>query len=223
LNEAQTIGSCLSRLQAEIVHHEIVVVDGGSMDGTMGIVGTFPDVKPVYSSEGRGSQMNRGALAAQGDILLFLHSDTYLPQGGLSKIESLMEQNGIVAGSFSLRFDYPDLFLRLYGLFSQINHILFTYGDQGLFMPRHVFERIGGFREIPIMEDVEIQKRLRRLGRFVKIRQPVTTSARRFIFNGVIKQQVLNIGLVFLYHLGISPPRLRRFYRYESDNNLKGV
>jgi len=71
---------------------------------------------------------------------------------------------------------------------------------------------IGGFREMPIMEDVEIQKRLRHMGRFVKIRQPVRTSARRFLTHGIIRQQVLNIGLVFLYHTGVSPSRLKRFY-----------
>ena len=81
-------------------------------------------------------------------------------------------------------------------------------------MPMHIFKAIGGFREIPIMEDVEIQKRLRRLGHFVKILQPVRTSARRFLVHGIIKQQVLNTALVFLYHGGVSPSRLNRYYGY---------
>lgn len=213
LNEAQTIKSSLSRLREEIGNHEIVVVDGGSLDNTMEIVGAFPDVKRVYSSAGRGCQMNRGAETAEGDILLFLHADTYLPRGGLSMIESLMGDEGIVAGSFSLSFDYPSPFLRLYVLLSRINHILFTYGDQGLFLPRDLFEGIGGFLEIPIMEDVEIQQRLRSLGRFVKIRQPVVTSARRFLSRGIIRQQILNTILVLLYHMGVAPFRLGRFYR----------
>ena len=127
LNESQTIGLSLSRLLEEIEHHEIVVVDGGSTDKTMDIVGAFPSVKRVLSSRGRASQMNRGAEAAQGDILLFIHSDTHLPPGGLSLIESLFHERGIVAGSFSLSFDYSNLFLRLYALLSRINHILFTY------------------------------------------------------------------------------------------------
>jgi rSAM/selenodomain-associated transferase 2 len=213
LNEAQTIKSSLSRLREEMVHHEIVVVDGGSLDNTMEVVGAFPDVERVYSSKGRGCQMNRGAEAAQGDILLFLHADTYLPRGGLSMIESLMGDEGVVAGSFSLSFDYPSPFLRLLSLLSRINHILFTYGDQGLFLSRDLFEGIGGFLEIPIMEDVEIQKRLRSLGRFVKIRQPVVTSARRFLSRGIIRQQILNTILVLLYHMGVAPSRLGRFYR----------
>ena len=157
--------------------------------------------------------MNRGAEVAKGDLLLFLHADTCLPPGGLDRIETMMARGEIVAGSFSLSFDEPNLLLKLYALFSRINHLLFTYGDQGLFMTRHIFERIGGFREIPIMEDVEIQKRLRKMGRFVKIRLPVVTSARRFLTHGIIKQQILNIGLVFLYHTGFSPVWLKRFYK----------
>ena len=214
LNESQTIGARLNRLRKQIVHHEIVVVDGGSNDGTLDIVSAFSNVKCLRSPAGRGSQMNRGAEAAEGDLLLFLHADTWLPSGGLSIIERLMKQEGIVAGSFSLRFDDPCSILKLYSLFSRINHILFTYGDQGLFMTRRIYEFIGGFQEIPIMEDVEIQKRLRKIGRFVKIRQPVVTSARRFLTYGIIRQQIRNMGLVLLYHAGCSPYTLKRFYTY---------
>jgi len=214
LNESQTIESSLFRLRKQIGHHEIVVVDGGSDDETLDIVKAFSDVKWLCSPAGRGNQMNKGAGASEGDLLLFLHADTYLPSGGLSRIESVMAQEGVVAGSFSLSFEEPNSLLKLYALFSQINHLLFTYGDQGLFMTRRIYELIGGFEDIPIMEDVEIQKRLRKMGRFVKIRQPVVTSARRFLTYGIIKQQVLNIGLVFLYHAGFSPFWLKRFYVY---------
>lgn len=212
LNESQTIGSCLLHLRKQIERHEIIVVDGGSNDDTVNIVKAFSDVKWLCSPPGRGNQMNRGAEAAKGDLLLFLHADTCLPPEGLTGIEALMSREGIVAGSFSLSFGDSDSLLKLYALFSRINHLLFTYGDQGLFMTRSIFELIGGFQEIPIMEDVEIQKRLRKMGRFVKIRQPVITSARRFLTNGILKQQFINIGLVCLYHLGFSPFWLKRFY-----------
>ncbi len=212
LNESRTIGSCLSLLETEIGRHQIVVVDGGSRDGTMGIVSRFRGVKQLSAPTGRGCQMNRGAAAAEGDILLFLHADTSLPPGGLKKIERAMEQNGVVAGAFSSTFDDPCPILKLYACFTRINHILFTYGDQGLFVANRVFKAIGGFREIPIMEDVEIQGRLRRAGPFVKIREPVTTSARRFRCHGVIKQQILNCALVCLYHAGVNPLRLARYY-----------
>jgi rSAM/selenodomain-associated transferase 2 len=214
LNESQTIASCLFRLAKQIKHHEIVVVDGGSDDNTLDIVRAFTGVKWLRSPPGRGIQMNRGAEVAKGNLLLFLHADTFLAPGSLDRIETMMAQEEIVAGSFSLSFDEPNLLLKLYALFSRINHLLFTYGDQGLFMTRYIFKRIGGFREIPVMEDVDIQKRLRKMGCFVKIRPPVVTSARRFIAYGIIRQQCLNIGLVFLYHTGFSPIWLKRFYSY---------
>lgn len=213
LNEGNTIGVCLDRLNEQAEPHEIVVVDGGSLDNTLAIVRTFPRVKWLPASKaGRGQQMNQGARVAEGDILLFLHSDSLLMPGGLAMVEALLAQTGIVAGSFSLRFDHQSPFLRLYARFSRINHILFTYGDQGLFMTRRVFEQVGGFPEFPLMEDVEIQKSLRKIGRFVKIQHPVVTSARRFLINGIIRQQLLNTVLVLLYHAGVSPVRLKRFY-----------
>lgn len=213
LNEANTIGACLSRLNEQAEPHEIVVVDGGSLDNTLAIVRTFPEVKWLRAyGAGRGRQMNQGVRIAKGDILLFIHSDTLLVPNGLAMIEALLAQTGIAAGSFTLRFDHQSPFLRLYARFSRINHILFTYGDQGLFMTRRVFEQVGGFPELPLMEDVEIQKSLRKIGRFVKIHYPVITSARRFLVNGIIRQQLLNTGLVLLYHAGVSPVRLKRFY-----------
>ena len=121
--------------------------------------------------------------------------------------------NGIAGGSFSLEFDDGHPLLRFYSLFSRINHILFTYGDQGLFMRKEVFQAVGGFRNIPIMEDVDIQRRLRRTGRFVKIREPVTTSARRYRARGNVHQQIVNMMLVALYHSGVSPFTLKRYYK----------
>lgn len=214
LNEAKTIGPCLSKLQSQIDRHEIVVVDGGSADNTMDIVRAFSNVKPVCSPRGRSVQMNKGAEVANGDMLLFLHSDTYLPPNGLSLVQACLEKEGFIGGAFCLRFDYPSRFLKLYAHFSRINHIFFTYGDQGLFMAKDTFDDIGGFPNIPIMEDVEIQKRLRSMGRFVKIQDPVVTSARRFLNFGIIKQEIFNISIVLLYHLGVSPFKLAPWYRY---------
>ena len=213
LNESKTIGRCLTHLREQIESHEIVVADGGSCDHTPEIVDAFPGVKLLRcATAGRGAQMNEGAAIAKGEVLLFLHSDSFLPPRGLAMIEVMTAQPAVAGGSFSLQFDSHDPVLKLLARFSRANHILFTYGDQGLFMTRRVFERIGGFEEIPLMEDVEIQKRLRKMGQFVKIHHPVTTSARRFLSKGIIRQQLMNIGLVLLYHAGVSPGRLKRHY-----------
>lgn len=214
VNEEKTIGRCLKQFVGQPEPHEIVVVDGGSQDNTAAVVRGFPGVKLVHESQkGRGRQMNRGARAAEGDILLFLHADTWLPPEGLRMIKTIIGQVNVVAGSFSLRFDHQDLVLKLFARLSRINHILFTYGDQGLFLARHTFASLGGYAEIPLMEDVEIQTRLRKIGRFVKLNHCVVTSARRFLFNGIVRQQLLNTGLVLLYHAGVSPVRLKRFYK----------
>ncbi len=212
LNEAETIGRCLSKLLAHHGNFEIIVSDGGSVDGTLEVVGLFPDVGRRVSPRGRGRQMNEGAKAAKGNIYLFLHADTSLPPGGLQIVEEVMSDSRVVGGCFCLSFDAGHLFLKGLSLFTRINHTLFTYGDQSLFLPASIFRTIGGYRAIPIMEDVDIQSRLRRAGRFVKIRRPVVTSARRFLKHGVIRQQALNTALVSLYHLGIPPSRLGRFY-----------
>jgi rSAM/selenodomain-associated transferase 2 len=216
LNERATFGSKLNDLLNQRGDLEIIVSDGSSSDGTLDVVSQFPEVKVVNSPRGRGRQMNEGANRASGDIFLFLHADTCLPPGALNMVEEILVDSSVVAGSFSLSFDRASFFLRLYSLFSQINHILFTYGDQGLFLRSRTFRKIKGFKDIPIMEDVEIQKRLKRLGKFVKIRKPVITSARRFVNCGIIRQQILNTGLVFLYHLGAAPSCLARFYRYHT-------
>jgi rSAM/selenodomain-associated transferase 2 len=213
LNEKRMIGRCLRQFDKQPGAHEIIVVDGGSRDNTAGIVNTFPKSKLIRVEEsGRGRQMNQGARIAKGDILLFLHADTLLPPGGLRMIEAMMGRQNVVAGSFFLRFDHPDRMLHIFSRLSRINHILFTYGDQGLFLSKATFEKLGGFAEIPLMEDVEIQQRLRKIGRFVKLSHCVVTSPRRFVFHGILRQQLLNTGLVMLYHAGISPFRLNRYY-----------
>lgn len=213
LNEASTIGRCLDLLSEHTEPNEVVVVDGGSKDDSVNIVHNYPAVKSLRTKHaGRGHQMNLGASAAEGDILLFLHADTVLPEGGLMMIRQTLRQKGVVAGSFSLCFDHHNTFLRLYSIFSTINHILFTYGDQGLFVKKHTFFQIGGFAKQPIMEDVEIQRRLRKLGQFLKIKRSVVTSARRFKANGIIRQQIANALLVLLYHIGFGPKKLKRYY-----------
>ena len=212
LNEAHNISACLERLYEARHPFEVIVADGGSQDQTLAIVSHFPRVQQIFSERGKGRQMNAGADLASGDTLLFLHADTYLPPDGLRLIHIAMSDPDVIGGSFSLSFDANNLFLKFYSLCSRINHILFTYGDQALFVGRETFRSIGGFRDIPIMEDIDIQRKLRRKGKFKKIGTPVVTSARRYLKHGVIRQQILNTLLVILYYSGVSPVALKRFY-----------
>jgi rSAM/selenodomain-associated transferase 2 len=212
LNEEPILPGLLADLASRAGDFTVTVADGGSTDGTRDVAGRFPGVRWVEAPRGRGAQMNAGAREAGGDLLLFLHADSRLPAGAFERIREALADPGVVAGSFSLAFDRDDPWLRFYARCSRWNHPLVTYGDQGLFLRRELFERVGGFPEIPLMEDVEIQRRLRRLGRFVKLREPVVTSARRFVRHGAVRQQMRNAALVSLYYLGVAPERLARGY-----------
>jgi rSAM/selenodomain-associated transferase 2 len=214
LNEAVNLETFLQNLLPQQRNSEIIVADGESTDGTREVLKRVPGIKLVQSGGGRARQMNEGARKARGEILLFLHADTVLPPNALGKIEEALADPSVSAGSFSLEFDHPGRFFKILAIFGRMNHPFFIYGDQGLFLRAITFRRIGGFKEIPVMEDVEIQKRLRKIGRFVKLREPVVTSARRYLKNGLLWQHLITTGVVLLYHLGVSPHILgRRYYR----------
>jgi rSAM/selenodomain-associated transferase 2 len=210
-NEEHHIKILLQRLSA-YKDIEILVVDGGSMDRTLEEVSSFEQVKIISSKKGRATQMNTGADQANGRILLFLHADTFPPEAFDKHIGSVMHESDFIGGSFYLEFDRVHPLLRLYSLFSRINHTLFTYGDQAIFIRKTMFKRIGGFASIPIMEDLEIQKRMRRSGKFIKLDLPVITSARKFSRDGMFWNQVKNILLVLFYLLGVSPDKLAKHY-----------
>jgi rSAM/selenodomain-associated transferase 2 len=214
LNEGATLESFLQNLLSRAGCFGIILADGGSTDGTLEILNRFPGVKFVQAGRGRGRQMNEGARQAPGDILLFLHADTNLPPNAIQLIEEAMSDSSIIGGCFTLKFDRQNAFFTVLSFFSQINHTLFTYGDQGLFLRASTFKKIGGFRDIPVMEDVEIQGRLRKLGKFIKIGNPVVTSARRYNQNGPLRQHLVTTWIVLLFHLGISPRILHQYYRY---------
>ena len=218
LNEESQIKQTLDYTTQLSGNFEIIVVDGGSSDGTKSVVKSFYSVLLVNSLKGRANQMNTGAKQAKGEILLFLHADTKLPKHAIKLICDAMIDTQIVGGSFSVKFDSKHYLLRLYAKLSKINHSLFTYGDHGIFVRKSVFEHIAGFKQIPIMEDVEIQSRLKKQGRFIKLTETVLTSARRFRENGTTKQLVLDVLILVLYHLGVSPESLKKWY---PDNKPK--
>lgn len=171
----------------------------------------------VSAPRGRGKQLKAGASAATGDCLFFLHADSHPPIGARRIIVETLAASAVIAGSFCLAFDRRHPLLSFHASCSRINHSLFTYGDQGLFITRRAYEQSGGYSNAPLFEDVEIQRPLRRGGKFVKRPEPIVTSARRFLRDGVARRELVSVGLLGLYCLGVSPEQLERWYRPERE------
>lgn len=213
LNEARLIEACLQSVRAQDapgVEVELVVVDGGSHDGTPALAAPFARV--ITAPRGRASQMNAGARVTGGDVLLFLHGDTRLADGALAALRAALEDPAVVGGTFTLRFEPATPLLRFFAWLTRFTWRPFRYGDQGIFVRRAAFDALGGYAPVPIMEDVDFLSRLARHGRLVLVPRPVTTSGRRFARLGVVRQQSLNAALVVAYTLGVSPHRLARWY-----------
>jgi len=211
LNEENSLGRTLASVSGRA--HEIIVVDGGSNDGTREIAYKHASVV-VDSNPGRGIQQHKGACHAEGNVLLFLHADTLLPKGFELIIERTLSDPKIVLGAFRLGHHPPSAFLNLVALMANLRSIFLKmpYGDQGLFMKRSDYFGAGGFKDLPLMEDVDLVRRLNRMGKFKLVRGRVRTSARRYDRNGVVYTTVRNWSLITRYLLGQSPERLRRLY-----------
>ncbi|MDZ8027306.1 MAG: TIGR04283 family arsenosugar biosynthesis glycosyltransferase [Nostoc sp. DedQUE11] len=220
LNEAANIKEAIATTQARI-NIEFIVVDGGSSDDSVEIAQSL-GVKVISSSAGRAVQMNAGVVAASGEILLFLHADTRLPAGFDEMICTALQQPGIVAGAFNLRIDASLLSLRWVelGVKWRSHFCQMPYGDQAIFLTKGLFQQIGGFAELPIMEDFELMRRLKAMGRIAIISTPVVTSARRWLQKGVFKTTLLNQIVIIAYLLGVSPERIRCWYRQEKFKRI---
>jgi rSAM/selenodomain-associated transferase 2 len=194
---------------------EVIVVDGGSIDDTCQVAVEL-GVQVITSPAGRSRQMNLGAAAATGDILLFLHGDSRLPLGFDRLIRQTMSVNQPpIAGAFRLGIEAPQASLRWVergvNWRSQVCQV--PYGDQGIFLSAKVFNEIGGFPDLPIMEDFELMRRLRKRGKISIVSQPIITSARRWLQKGILKTTLINQLMVLGYLVGISPTRLVELYR----------
>lgn len=216
LNEAGQIVDAL-RSAREPGVAEILVVDGGSSDDTVTRATSAAD-RVLRSPRGRALQMNAGAAAASGGVLLFLHADTRLPAGFATAVRDAIT-GGAVGGRFDVALAGTHRFLpviaRLMNVRSRLTGI--STGDQAIFVRRDVFAALGGFAPIPLMEDVELTSRLRRTGPLAALRLRVTTSARRWEENGVARTIGLMWWLRFAYSCGASPERLARAYRRAGD------
>jgi rSAM/selenodomain-associated transferase 2 len=192
---------------------DIVVVDGNSADDTVARATPLAD-RVLAAPRGRASQMNAGARAARGDVLLFLHADTVLPPGfGAAVLHAI--DGGSVAGRFDVVLRGASPMLRVVASLMNARSRLtgIATGDQAIFVRRDAFERLGGFAAIPLMEDVELSSRLKRAGPVAALRLRVSTSGRRWEEHGVLRTIALMWALRFAYACGVSPARLARRYR----------
>jgi rSAM/selenodomain-associated transferase 2 len=212
LNEELTLAATLRRARQPGVH-EIIVVDGGSTDATVSVAAKLADVV-LTAPRGRASQMNTGAARASGDILVFLHADTLVPDAFARAIEGACGTPGTIGGRFDVRLEPSSPLLWLTGtlinLRSRLSRI--CSGDQTIFVRRDVFERLGGYAAIPLMEDIDLSRRMKRAGRIACLRQAVTTSSRRWRGNGVLRTILLMWTLRLLFFCGVSPQTLKRVY-----------
>ena len=217
LNEADTIQKAILAIRAigpgSLV--EIIVVDGDPRGTTINAI-TAEGVRVAAEKKGRARQMNRGALLASGDVLLFLHADTQLPTNAFSLIREAMGNTRFVAGAFALGFDTRRRVFRIAETYVALRTRLtkVPFGDQAIFIKREYFEQLGGYKEIPLMEDVELMKRIRKRGDPVcLIREKVLTSPRRYEQEGILFCTLRNLALQVLYASGVSPERLAGWYR----------
>jgi rSAM/selenodomain-associated transferase 2 len=208
LNEATTIGAAVRSARAELGGCEVIVVDAHSSDDTARIA-REAGALVVLASGSRAEAMNLGASRAAGAVLLFLHADTTLPSGANDAIaEAVGEADG---GAFQIRFDQPRPWLERIANFRS-QRLGVVYGDQGIFVTQRAFHAVGGYRSIPIMEDRDLYRRLRRRGHVRLVRLPVTTSARRHRHDGTAGTLLRGWLVQTLYQLRVSPRWLARLY-----------
>lgn len=213
LNEAVLIGDFLRQLRLVAPTAEIIVIDGGSSDGTKSIAKPLADLI-ISAQRGRASQMNAGAAVARGDVLWFLHADLRVPGNSLTAIERTLADAHTVAGCFSLRFPQRQLIYRVSDSLGNLDVevVGFALGDHGIFCRHQAFHRLGGYREIPILEDAEIYCALRRIGRTLQLRDEIFCSPRAYKKHGPYRTTAVYFLILALYVVGVPIGPLNRIY-----------
>jgi rSAM/selenodomain-associated transferase 2 len=217
------LATLLETLAQETMSHEVIVVDGGSEDGTCACAAGF-GARLIQSPRGRGFQLQLGADAARGDILLFLHADSQWPAGALAAIDtSLAASADVIGGNFRLIFDGDTRFSRwLTRFYARIRRHGFYYGDSGIFVRRAVYDKMGGMRPLALMEDYDFVRRLESLGRTTCIStHPLVTSSRRFAGRHPVAIVFGWVKIHALFHLGVSPDHLARIYDRQKGHHAK--
>jgi len=213
LDEAGSIARTLGAIRRGAPDAEVIVVDGGSGDSSVAIAEPLCDVL-VAESRGRARQMNAGAKVARGDAFAFVHSDTLVPASFSADIAGALSDPAVVGGRFDVELDSRALPYRIIGAMISLRSRLSRVGtgDQAIFVRREVFERLGGFPELELCEDLEFSRRLKRAGRVACLRSRVITSARRWNRDGVARTVVRMWMIRAMYLAGVSPARLKRMY-----------
>ncbi len=211
-NEAERLGASLARLRADFPCCELVVVDGDSEDDTAAVAASFARV--LTCEPGRGRQMNKGAATTASDVLWFVHADVVIDPGALTELRAALCDPEVVGGGLSLRFDQRSLGLDYLAWSStqRARHLHQIFGDQSMFVRRSAFEAVGGFPEIALMEDLELCRRLRQLGRLVVLGATSTASARRFAEHGTWSMIAFMQYLKVLFYIGVSPSAIAARY-----------
>ncbi|MBI1765496.1 MAG: TIGR04283 family arsenosugar biosynthesis glycosyltransferase [Acidobacteria bacterium] len=216
LNEARQIQALLRELTCLPEVAEVIVVDGGSTDGTAALAQQGGAARVLeFGRANRALQMNAGAAAARGEALLFLHADVRLPLTALADIRAALQDEQVVGGCFA--FGFPAHVPRAYRVYAwginlRTRWFQTATGDQALFARRTVFEQLGGYPALPLMEDLELFERLKRQGRVCVLPHPVCVSPRRWQQHGLVRTGLLMYALRLGYWLGFSPARLKRFF-----------
>ncbi len=211
LNEAETIERCVQSAQ-HAGAEQIIIADGGSIDATVDAAQRAGATDLVHSDPGRGIQMNQGAALATNEMILFLHADNRLSGECLNQI---CDHPGLVWGAFRQRIDAPHNSYRglEFGNAMRVSVRGMPFGDQAIFVRREVFEQQGRFAELPLMEDVDFSRRMRKLAKPALLDGPVIISARRWQENGIVRQTFRNWMIQVAYKCGVSTDRLAEFYR----------
>ena len=219
LNEGDHLGETLKPL-LDLPQTEVIVADGGSRDGTASLARDL-GAKMVITQAGRGNQMNHGAEAARGEILLFLHADTLLPANFGQAVQGAMVDPKYTGGSFAWHVHPSSVLLKVMEVTVNLRtrYCRLPYGDQGLFVRTSLFRQMGGFADIPLMEDVDFVRRMKKIGPLAVVPEAITTSARKYQKEGTLRTTMRNKLIFFGYSLGIPPERLHRYYYSRSEQD----
>jgi len=211
LNEQEFLPRVLENINEFDEDFEVIVTDGGSEDETIGIAKKY-GVLLCSSKRGKGFQLIKGVESSSGDILIFIHADTFLPKNAFKLINEYFIDRGCKIATFRMKFDNESILFKIYSWFTRFDSVFTTFGDQVIVITKSFYEEIGGFPELPIFEDVELLRKARKKTRIVKFPDYVTTSARRLKEKGVVFTQLLNALYLLRYLMGTEPGRIYNKY-----------